>query len=111
VIPLARHSPAPGAYLAAWRHAKAGGRVRFDWSCDGQTLTDFSAALDRRITARGGEPTWRKLNPEYQVELERDAQELREHAAWRRSLWGLNGRRWRTDAVQRRLGHLLLDNM
>lgn len=107
VIPLAIHSPAPGAYLRAWRHVKAGGRVCvYDWF--EQTAAHFATALDRRITARGGaESPWRRFDPTYQTELERDAQELRDHAAWRRRLHGLNGQRWRTDVVQRRLGHLL----
>jgi hypothetical protein len=107
--PLARYSPNPGAYLRAWRHAVAGGTVSFDeWRQRGEGRPEFLTALQRRITARGSsEPLWRKLDPSYQTELAHDAQELRDHAKTRRRLWGLNGRRWRTDVVQKRLGHLL----
>lgn len=106
--PLVRHSPSAGTYLDAWRHVVDGGIVRFERFGRDYDRRDFLEALQRRISARvAPEPNWRKLNPLYQIELARDAQELRDHQQWRRRLWGLNGHRWRTDVVQQRLGHLL----
>lgn len=112
MIPLIRFAPAPALYIRAWRHALAGGRVRFERYGREYDASDFALALDRRITARGGtSPRWRKLNPDYQTELARDAQELHDHVTQRLRLWGLNGRRWRTDSVQRRLGHLFSEDV
>lgn len=118
--PLARYSPEPGKYLRLWRQVKASvvtheairearrPILAYEWGVclDAES---FLRALQRRINARvGPEPRWRKLDPMFQRELERDVIELRQCRADRRLRpWGLNGRRWRTDLVQARYGHLI----
>lgn len=49
----------------------------------------------------------RKHDTQYQWDLYHDCKEIRDHLAWRRRPWGLNGRRWRTADIQARYGHLL----
>lgn len=54
----------------------------------------------------------RKQESSYQMDLWRDCQEVRMHfnAIGRPRIWGLNGKRFRTDEIQKRYGHLLRDN-
>jgi hypothetical protein len=49
----------------------------------------------------------RKQESDYQAALWRECHEIRGHFARRRKLWGLNGRRFQTDILQARYGHLL----
>ncbi len=109
-------APHAGAYVAAWRTGKEitreGGTVRL--FRDGRELDadgfarEMDRALQARINIRGGlVQCGRRMDDQYQTELQRDAWELQAHRESRVRLWGLNGRRWRTDIVQARLGHLL----
>jgi hypothetical protein len=52
-------------------------------------------------------PPGRKHDESYQISMRRDCQELRDHRRWRRRLWGLNGRRFENEDIQRRFGHML----
>lgn len=121
MIPFIRDAPGAGWYVSEWKRGKAataaGGTVRVAGSWHDLDAVAFDrfmlAALNRRINLRGGlaedgvAHTGRRTAPDYQTELQRDAWELQGHQARRTRLWGLNGRRWRTDVVQRRFGHLL----
>jgi hypothetical protein len=49
----------------------------------------------------------RKQESDYQIKLWRDCTGVRDAVNRRRRAWGLNGRRWETDEIQARYGHLL----
>jgi hypothetical protein len=72
----------------------------------------LTSMIHLAINRKAGIPevSGRKQESIYQLELRRDCDEIREHRRRRRRLWGLNGRRFRTDEIQARYGHLLADN-
>ena len=61
-------------------------------------------AINRKA---GEEPKWRRLSDEWQDWMRHDCREIRAHINDRVRLWGLNGRRFATDIIQKRYGHLL----
>ena len=111
-----RYENAPGGlqtagwYAAEWRKGidlcSEGGRIRLSGGGRELGLAEFRAemvcALNRRINAKvAPEPSWRKLDPEYQRGLEIDAAALRQIAARMRTY------HLRTRELAKRFGHLL----
>lgn len=95
-------------YLAMCRRAERafaeGRRVHFGY---GGTPMDehefwraFRRALHRRIT--GQLPAWRRLDPAYQVALQRDANRIRDRVQHRVRIY-----QFETPELRRRFGHLL----
>lgn len=97
--------------LAFYRRAReiteSGGAIRLSWAgreydAEGWRR-QFRVALDRRINLKAGpEPSWRKLDDQYQTELRRDCQRIRDHSQRRIALHQII-----TPELRRRFGHLV----
>jgi hypothetical protein len=61
------------------------------------------------INRRAGVPdrVGRKQEADYQAAIQRDCRGVNDAINHRRRPWGLNGRRWETDEIQARYGHLV----
>jgi hypothetical protein len=83
------------------------GAVRLEWGgreydAEGWRR-QFRKALDRRINLKAGpEPPWRKLDPDYQRQLERDCRAIRDNRQRRIALHQIA-----TPELKRRFGHLI----
>ena len=94
-------------YLAMCRRAeeafRRGARVRFGYGASMDRVEfwrAFRRALHRRIT--GPLPAWRKLDPQYQIALRRDADRVRDRVERRVRVY-----QFETQEITRRFGHLL----
>ena len=105
--------PAAGWYLSNWREAKAilakGGKVRIHGKHEPMNREQFDAfmraALDRRISAKGGtEGTGRKYTDDYQVAIMRDARGVNDYFS-KRIRYGCN--HWNTPEIEKRYGYLI----
>ena len=79
--------------------------VRTWWGCPGLTGDAFHRWFRERLDARINREDrrcWRRLSPDYQIALDRDARRVREIAGQR-----IIHRQFETDIVKARLGHLL----
>ena len=75
------------------------------WGCPGLTGEAFRRWFRERLAAkinREDRRRWRRLSPDYQIALYRDAQRVREITERR-----IIHRQFETDIVRARLGHLL----
>jgi hypothetical protein len=63
------------------------------------------------INRKAGVPdvVGRRQTYEYQNTLRRECQQVNDHFNHRRRPWGLNGRRFETDILQKRYGHIFAD--
>jgi hypothetical protein len=100
-----------GEMLAFYRRAReiteAGGTIRLEWGGREYDAESWRRqtwlALDRRINLKAGpEPQWRKLDDHYQIELRRDADNIRQHRTQRLALHWIG-----TPELRRRFGHLI----
>jgi hypothetical protein len=68
--------------------------------------------VNTAINRKAGEPDarCRKQETAYLTKVRRDCEGVRDAVNHRRRAWGLNGRRWETDEIQARYGHLLGDD-
>lgn len=95
-------------YLDQWRQAKkllADGKkvpIRGRLMNEAEFRRYMSKARDERITAKVLQPRWRKLDPDYQAKLDRDARRVYDHRERRIVI-----RSFETDDFQRQLGHLI----
>lgn len=94
-------------YRWAFAETTAGRRVQMSWC--GRSLDadgwrrEFRRALDHRINLKTGPyPSWRKLDDNYQRNLERDARAIRDRAQRRAALHQLS-----TPELRRRFEHLI----
>lgn len=94
------------SFIDAMRKAMAGEiTVKTWWGCSGLTGEAFHRwfreRLDARINREDCRP-WRRLSPDYQIRLYRDANRVREITQQR-----IIHRQFETDIAKSRLGHLL----
>jgi hypothetical protein len=80
---------------------KAQARAKLSWL--------IHVAINRRAGIPESILAGRKYLPDYQAALRRDCRGVNDalHRRPRRRAWGLNGRRWETDEIQARYGHLI----
>ena len=101
-----KHAAGTRRFVDTLRRAMAGEiTVRTWWGCPGLTGEAFHRWFRERLDAkinREDRRRWRRLSPDYQTSLFRDARRVREITQQR-----IIHRQFETDIVRSRLGHLL----
>ncbi len=94
---------------AAFYSTSRGQKIRLYWNSPELDAAgwkaEFMTALDKRITAKAGEPKGRKFDALYQTELERDCRAIRDRVTRRIRLYQVM-----TPELRKRFGHLVTNH-